>query len=225
MAPIRSPCRIPNCGHLSHGYSPLCTGHKKANIRNGHPLQVPIERRQLRPYVEKVEARRARNPDSEAWAILQRRWQGLVDQARRILRDYYEVGRALPRRDIQAAQQVDRIAKEVDSDKVVNTALALGLMWRQEPRAFRSDKAFDFQLVRAIRRLAPTNVGTWWNPKTKKSQGYYKDLSLRTNEDLAAWLKAVFLDAMARIAALEEREGDQEAIQKQRLADAFEAMQ
>ena len=109
-------CRAPGCHGAAHGYSPFCQNHKQALRRHGAPTQEGVTVHELRPYVALVEARKAKNPDSEAWTILMARWGVVQDHARATLQRFSE-GHAGGRADRLAAHHLLRVTEE---EKVPN---------------------------------------------------------------------------------------------------------
>lgn len=87
---------------------------------------------------------------------------GVVDHARRILAHFERggVGRSYERR---AAYEVTRLADATKPRDVVVAALAMFVMLELEPRRFRDDQAFRFQLVRRVRAPGDVNAGLSWD--------------------------------------------------------------
>lgn len=209
---------------MSSGYSTLCRQHKQAQRRHGSPTQSGVTTQELRPYVALVDARKTKNPTSEAWAILQGRWGVVVDSARSTLQRYAE-GHASQRAAVQAAHHLCNLADNVDPWVVIRTALAMFILREQQPRRFTSDAAFDFQLVRRILRLAPTNAGTYWDHKENRSRKVYRDVPPRVIRSLAAPLKEAFGAPGLMLAAKEREDALRGPEQRRRLADAMGEMQ
>jgi hypothetical protein len=217
-------CAVAGCTSMTIGYSRLCRSHRATQVRHGHPLQTGVTGFELRPHLRMVESRQAKSPESPAWAIIKERWSRVVEQARQTI-GLYASGMPSVRHQVQAAEQVRSIADVVPPDRVMQTALAMFLMLDAEPRRFRSDQAFTHQLVRMVRKLAPTSHGSYWDPKTRRAKKVYRDLPPRTAAVLAPQLVEAFGAAGLQLAGVERRaKVDHAAIERQRLADAIEAL-
>lgn len=87
-------CAARSCTEGTTGYSTLCDNHKHIQRRHGHPEQDGITVHRLKPYLKRVEARRAKNIDSAAWSILEARWGALQGHAQSILAEW-STGKAM----------------------------------------------------------------------------------------------------------------------------------
>ncbi|RTL16341.1 MAG: hypothetical protein EKK52_18580 [Burkholderiales bacterium] len=216
-------CAARGCTEGTTGYSTLCDNHKHIQRRHGHPEQGGITVHRLRPYLKRVEARRAKNKDSDAWSILEARWSALEAHAQGILAEWAS-GKAMVSAQVQAAQQLQALSGSVPPSTIVNTALAMFLMRDAEPRRFASDRAFDFQLVRRVRGLAPVNAGSYWNHKAQRTTKVYRDLPPRVAELLGRQLREAFGLAGFMLAEKERAEEAKAQDQQRRLAEALEAL-
>lgn len=107
---------------------------------------------------------------------------------------------------------------------MINTALAMFLLWEQSPSRFMSDKAFNFQLARRVRGLAEANAGSHWSAKEGRIKRTYKDTPPRALECLAESLKVAFGVAGMRLAELEKKEAEGLKAERQQLNDALKEM-
>ena len=221
---IQRQCIATGCKALTAGYSTFCRKHKTAKARHGDPLQASVSATRLAPYLRRIQARYSANSGSAAWSMLAKRWAVIVEDALSTL-EAYQQGAASVRHHVQAAEQVRTIATAVDPLKVVHVALAVYLIADVEPRAFRSDRGFDWQLVRRVRSLAPVNIGTTWNSKTGLMTRAYRDVPPRVTAVLAGQLKEAFGSAGLQLAGLERHRIDPKEAERQRLAEAIEALQ
>lgn len=220
---MTKPCAAPGCLEATAGYSTLCHQHKQVQRRHGHAAQVGVTVHALRPYGVRVAARRAKNRDSNAWVILGQRWEVVVEHSRQTLANF-GAGQADLRHSVQAAEQVRNLADSVPPEAVVQTALAMFLYRDDQPRRFRSDRAFDFQLVRRVRGLSTLNAGTYWDGESKRNKMVYRDLPPRTTEALAGALKDAFGLAGVMLAGKERQEAALAHEDQHRLAQALEAL-
>lgn len=219
-----STCAAPGCPEGTSGYSTLCRQHKQAQRRHGSPTQRGVTSQELRPYVSLVDARKVKNPNSDAWSILQGRWGVVVDAARATLQRYAE-GQASQRTAIQASHHIRNLADNVNPWEVISTAIAMFILQDQHPRRFTSDTAFDFQLVRRVLRLAPTNAGTYWDSKENRSRKVYRDVPPRVIRTLALPLKEAFGAPGLMLAAKEREDSAKASDVRKRLTAALEGLE
>lgn len=216
-------CQLNGCGEKTAGYSKLCQRHKQNQHRHGEAQQRAITKAELRPYGVLVEARKAKNPDSEAWRLLSSRWTAVVDGAGVTLQRYAE-GQVSNRIALRAAHQIVTVASATEPWEVVRTVLAMYLMRDQQPRRFTSDIAFNFQMVRRVRGLAPANAGTYWDPKEGRSRRVYRDVPPRVVAAMAQVLNDALGAAGLMLAQKQRQETDKAAEERHRLADAMESL-
>jgi hypothetical protein len=213
-------CVAQGCSESAAGYSTLCRQHKQAQRRHGSPIQHAVTSQELGPYVALVEARKSKNPKSEAWAILESRWATVGEVSRSTLQRYAE-GQASQRYAVQAAKLIRNVGENVEAWTVVKVALAMFILQDQQPRRFTSDEAFDFQLVRRVLRLAPVNAGKYWNQRDGKVKKVYRDVPPRTIRTIATLLKETFGGPGLTLAAKEREEAEKGADERRRLANAL----
>lgn len=213
-------CAATSCTSLAAGYSTLCSGHRKTKTRHGHHGQLAISAARLAPYLRRVVARYEANVSSDAWSILAKRWSVVVEDAMRTL-EGYQAGTPSVRHRVRAADQVRTLDGLGDPIAVVHVVLAMYVLADAEPRAFCTDKGFDYQLVRRVVRLAPVNSGSYWNSKAGRSTRVYRDLPPRVVEALADLLKGAFGLAGLQLAGLERNRVDPSEVERKRLADSI----
>ncbi len=209
---------------MATGYSTKCSAHKRAHVRHGHPLQAAISVHQLRPYVARVVARQQRNSASEVWPALDQRWAGLVEGAGQMLARYGN-GEPSYMPDVKAAHHVRSLSGAVVPAVVVQTILAMYLLQDDQPRLFRDDRAFDFQMVRRVRLLAPSAAGSYFDHRTGRSKKVYKDVPSRVTEILAASFKAVIGGTGVHLAGLERRDAEEKVKARDQFRQALGALQ
>lgn len=187
-------------------------------------MQVGVTSHELRPYVALVEARKAKNPHSEAWSILLNRWEVVIDSASTALQQYSK-GQPSNRITVVSAHHLSNVAKHSTPWEIIKTVLAMYILQDQQPNRFRSDEAFDFQLVRRVLRLAPTNAGSYWDNLENRTKKVYKDVAPRVIRALSAPLKEAFGAAGLTLAFKEREEAQRAADERQRLAHALGSLQ
>lgn len=199
-------CRSPGCtAAASSRYSVYCPSHKARARRHGADDQRGISKNELKPYVQLVRDRITKNQKSEAWACLGRNWEAVVQHARGIIDQF---ARGLPGAvyELKAAQQAVRLAEAVPASDVYETAIAMYVMQELDPRRFRSDNAFQTQMVRRVRGLSDVNAGTYFDHRSSRTRRVYRDLTPRATAILAQWLVQAFGAAGIRVAGLERTE-------------------
>ena len=109
-------------------------------------------------------------------------------------------------------------------DAVIDTALAMFLLWEQSPHRFMSDKAFNFQLARRVRGLAEANSSSHYSATEGRIKRTYKDTPPRVLDCLAESLKVAFGIAGMRLAELEKKDVEGLKAERQQLNDALKEM-
>lgn len=180
-------CRAPGCGKPATRYGHFCTTHKSRWRRHGDAGQAGITKKVLKPYVDLVRARIAKNPDNSIWATCDDRWRAVVDHAKGILA---EASRSVPggRYERTAAKAVARLGADVEPRVVVETVLAMYMMMDLEARRFRSDSAFRTQLVRRVMRLSEVNAAEWHDHQTGRVRRTYRDFTPGASDVISGWL-------------------------------------
>jgi hypothetical protein len=183
-------------------------------------LQEAISTRDLAPFLKVVALRIEKNQQSPLWLKLEERWALLIDHAKRLVAASQRT--ATIKHERRAAQELIKLAEQVEAQEVIQTALAMFIIQDQRPRDFRSDDAFRFQLVRRVRALTDVNVGTWWDDKNKRVKRVYRDLPIQTTSIIGHWLAETFGGAGLRLAELERADLEK---QKDAVADYQKALE
>jgi hypothetical protein len=217
-------CRISACGNVTATrWATYCTKHRNSNRRHGHPDQEAVKKTTIAPYVDSVRQRILRNPTSEAWELIAQRWAVLVNHCSELVAAY---GRGQPsqRNHRQAASAILRVSQQATQWQVIETCLAMFLHQDQQPRFYRSDRAFRFQLARRVHGLAETSVGAWFNAKTGKVTKVYRDMAQRTTELLGRYLADAFGVAGLQLARIERTKAQDTQQRTIKLHSAMEAL-
>ena len=216
-------CKVPGCTKTVAGHSTMCTGHRQASSRHGHPLQVSVTKHELQPYMRLVKARVAKNAGSELWPMLRQRWDRAMTEAHDCI-DLAQSGQPYIRWHMKAADVVREVGGSVPVDDLIETALAMFTYRADQPRRFVDDRAFDFQLCRRIRGRSSRLAGRTWNQKLKRSQIVYRDFPQRVTEVLAVILKDVFGLAGLYVAEKEGAEIQQKVDKARQFTDALQSL-
>jgi hypothetical protein len=201
-------------------FAAFCGPHRTALRRHGAPDQKAVTKARLAPYLRIVKARIARNPDNVAWVTLDERWRALVDHAHGVLKTFAS-GRAGVRFERIAAQEVVKLAKEVEARAVVEVTAAMVVMQEFEPRAFRSDDAFWLQLTRRVRSLTDLHFGESWDNKRQRVRRHYRDISPKAAVIMGRWLAEMLGVGGQHIARVELAEREKTAKEQVGLHDAL----
>jgi hypothetical protein len=216
-------CSALHCAEPVAGYSTLCESHKRTLRRHGHALQKGITVLELKPFQDRIQARRAKNPANPTWELLRGRWEALTAHAKATL-DVYAKGSPAISYERQTAEQLGTLRTTVPVDAVIDTALAMFLLWEQSPHRFMSDKAFNFQLARRVRGLAEANSGSHYSATEGRIKRTYRDTPPRVLDCLAESLKVAFGVAGMRLAELERLDEQKLADKKLELTAALKEM-
>lgn len=216
-------CNVPRCSEVATGYSTLCNRHKAVQRRHGHPEQLGVTVQELAPYRKRVQQRMSKNKENSAWGILEKRWAMIIEAATAEEAEILN-GRTFVTHQREAQNELIKLANEVPINTLIEISLAMFLLQEEQPRRFKSDEAFDAQLVRRTRALTETNAGTYWDGKTKRVKRVYRDVSPRTLAVMAHYLKAAFGPAGLYVARLEQQEQQQADSEQAALSNALESL-
>jgi hypothetical protein len=198
-------CRLPHCGKEAGGYGTLCYTHKRRSRRHGHPEQESIAVPELKPLRERIRARINKNETNPTWQLLRDRWMLVEKHADEVAASYAR-GTAFNTHEREAWLNIEQIALHADCMDLIEVVLAMYLLREEQPYRFKSDLAFDGQLVRRVRSLAPCNVGEYRDYKTGKIKRVYRDAKPKTVQIVAHLLKQTFGVAGLTVGRLERSE-------------------
>jgi hypothetical protein len=119
---------------------------------------------------------------------------------------------------------VVKLGEHVGAVEVVETAFALFLLQDQQPRRFRSDQAFRFQLVRRLRGLTALNAGSWFNHKTGRTHRAYCELTPRAVVTIAKWVTEALGGVALYLAKMEREEAEARQQRVNALRSGLEAL-
>jgi hypothetical protein len=213
----RRPCSVRGCMGHSVGFGRLCAYHDKIRRRRGHPEQPPITLRWLKPFKERVQRFLDENGDV-TWSAVRKAWADLATRAaNRLL--------AIERRMIcvtyerRALQELVSGNQNVPEDDAIITLLAFGLIFQEEPGAFRSHQAFLAEVARRFRAMNPSaHLSYFKNGKTRRVP---KDLTARTVQYLGRTLAEGFAVYGVHIGVEMERRAKESDQTKQKVLDAI----
>ena len=216
-------CTVMRCAELSSGFSTHCDSHKRTLRRHGHPEQKGITVYELQPFIDRVAARRMKNPGNPTWSLLERRWEALTAHAEATL-GRYATGAPAISYERETAKQLMTLRDSVAANRVIDVSLAMFAYSQQRPSRFKSDRALSFQLSRRVRALATVNIGSHRSAKDGRVKRTYRDISPRVLDCLAASLTMAFGVAGLRLAELEMKDALGVNAERQELHDALKDM-
>jgi hypothetical protein len=212
-------CAVPGCGHPRTARGHFCNTHRSRQRRHGHAQQEGITATALAPYRKLIRDHVKRNATSSAWVQLDHYWRNLIEACEQELEALRN--RAVTRWERKALEHLAAMKDLVQPREVVETVLAMYALQHFEPRRFRSDEAFRFQLVRRVLALAPVNVGSYYDHKSRRVKRVYRDLPPRLTRAISGHLVNTFGASGLHVAALEMTRKEQEAKQKEELRTAL----
>lgn len=213
----RSPSRTSN----GHSWGTLCTAHRRADRRHGDPLQRPILKAHLTPYLKSLSRRRRNTKTAPIWNMLPARWELLLARAKGIMDDR-EAGVAGNRWENLAAEEIRRVALQAKPEDAWQVACATFMLQEYDPRRFVSDRSFRFQLGRQVRHLAEANRGSFYDHTTGRVKFAYRDPNPRVAEKIGEWLAEAFGVAGMRFAALDRIDMENKAQERETFYGALE---
>lgn len=217
---MNHPCRVPGCGApASSQYSPHCKRHKSNLRRQGGVTQRSISKTELAPYLDRVRARAARNPNSSLWGILDDAWAAEVATAQTDAN-----ARVANRYQRQAAREVTNIASDASSREIGIISIAMFMLRHDQPRRFETDRAFWQQISRRVRALSQRHVGIGFNHQTGSNYRLYREITPRAAILLGHILGRCFGVAGIQMAELEQRERDAARQTAQSISNAIKEL-
>lgn len=217
-------CEVTGCREYPAGWSTLCEAHKRAKRRHGHAEQTGVTGHELKPYLRRVAARRAKNAGNPLWQLLQARWEALTGHAAATLAGYAS-GAVAVSYEKQTAEQLMTLRDAVPGYAVIDAALAMYVYGEDRPGRFKSDQAFNFQLARRVRGLARANAGSHWSAKEGREKRTQRDIPPKVLGCLAESLRVAFGVPGLKLAAMDRADASGLLIERQQVSDAMEAMQ
>ena len=213
-------CRVSGCRRRTSRWGAYCNTHKSRDRRHGDPNQQTITAADLKPYLKAVRARIERNEGRPLWPLLDQRWNALLDHCRGYLA-MCERGVPFQKDHRTACYQLTRLAEYGEPRAVVETVLAMYMLLDQDPRRFRSDRSFRFQLVRRVRGLSDVNAGEYYDHHSGKVKRVYRDLAPRAAEQFAKLVIDALGLAGVHLAGLERQQAEQKKVVVQNYHEAL----
>lgn len=154
-------CRVSGCYRPSTKFSHLCEYHRNVDRVHGDPCQKGITKAELRPYLNTVREYVARRSGPRVGVVISRDWERVVHDAVQVLDDA-DRGRPQGSHARKAAQVVVAVSREHHAMDVALLGMALGYFYADRPGRWASDRGFQYQAVRMLRRLARGETDYTW---------------------------------------------------------------
>lgn len=213
-------CTVPHCQKpTTSEYSPHCKHHKSTNRRHGAPDQTGINKTELNPYLERVQARISKNPNSLLWPNLDDAWAAITEEATAVSNK--RVGNRYAR---SAAHEFLNINADAQPREIVITALAMFILWHERPSRFVDDRAFRMQLARRVRALSTRHRGVAYNHTTGKQRPVYREMTPKAGSLIGQRLALAFGFAGIQLAELDKRDRQTAEQSRQSIIDAIKEL-
>lgn len=210
-------CETPGCTRQAYrilrgnysGFGRRCNNCKQRWRRNGDARQIIVRTLEVQKWVKRLKVLLRQQADMEKMETYLRDVATRIEDAARSP----EAVEALPHSDgrpspwvalwkQRAVDEILRVLKESDAVESGILVAATFLMRDQERHRFVTDRAFDFQLCRLWRGQAGLAWGTWYNHRTGRTSGYYRELPPRVAEEIVQYLKTAYSRFAGRVVTL-----------------------
>jgi len=178
----------------------------------------------LQPFKDRVMDRWVDQNKFVKWDAVEQRWQIIVTHAESIMAAFY-AGRAGNTHERTAATTVLQLAKDVPVREIVVTVAAVYLHQRAFPSFYVNDRAFRFQLVRALRRLTRAHAGAWFDHVSNRTKYVYKDPHYKAVEWIASWVMQGLGPVGVYLCRKEDALEEEERKARQSFSDALSSVQ
>lgn len=216
-------CKAPGCGARTKTFGRYCNRHHSHFRRHGAADQQAITVAELKPFRRLVKACIERNAENPLWANSEANWRAVVNHARGILARFQR-GRAGFRFERLAAEEVIRLAENVEPREVCEMVWAVYLLEDNDPHRFRSNDAFRTQLVRRVRGLTRTNAGQWKDTATGRVKMAYRELSPKVAATMAGWIVQALGGVGVVLARLERNQREEKQRRTEVMAEAVRTL-
>ena len=210
-------CETPGCTRSARriiradyvGFGRRCHNCNQRWRRQGDAQQIIVRKPEVKKWIKRLKLLLRQRADMQKMETYLRDVAARIEDAARSPEAVEAVphsdGRPSPwvsRWRQRAVEEILRVLKETDPVESGLLVAALFLMREQERHRFVTDRAFDFQLCHHWRGQAGKAWGTWYNPKTEKTHGYYRDLPPRVAEEIVQYLKTAYSRFAGRVVTL-----------------------
>jgi hypothetical protein len=153
----------------------MCENHRQRSRRHGAPTQARITKKDVRPYVRRARQIIERDTSGRIEAALREIHTILKDHTGSVVMDA-ERGRWVSKWEARSARETLNVLSDTDPVECGLTVGAMFLLRLHDPRLFKTDRGFVFQLVRQFRALTDLSYGSFYNYRTGKTKKTYRDL-------------------------------------------------
>ncbi|RWP11018.1 hypothetical protein [Mesorhizobium sp.] len=160
----RSMCRVDGCYRASAKFSHLCEYHRNVNRVHGDPRQSGVTKTELKPYQNAIREYLARRSGPSAEAVIRKDWGRVAGRAEEFL-EAANRGRPHNVHERRAAQIIVSVGKNYHAMEIAILCMALGYFYAAQPRRWASERGFQYQAARMLRRLAQGETDYTWRPE------------------------------------------------------------
>lgn len=218
-------CEVTGCfNEVTSRYSRLCEKHKKVKRRNGDPRQETIRKHTLEPFVKQVREIIRKDKTGKIEIGLMKIRDGLRSQAQDRLDRFYRKGEAMVSYNVKTAAELEKVLKDTDAVTCGCTIAAMYLLQENNPRLFKTDIGFRFQLARIFRGLSDMNKGSYYNHKTGKTQRAYRDIPPKVMQGIADALVSMYGSFIAHILNRVRQEAAEKEMPQKLIKEGFESI-
>lgn len=212
-------CRA--CGRETKRLSGSCGKCERNKRENGHPAQRAVTKRELSEHLKLVlKCRKRTASQATEWAALDAQWGHIVDHARAVVAESRS-GRAYLSTELRAANEVLRLARDVEAQQVTDVSLAMWSLNLNDGRMLKDDHSFLVQWVRQVRKLGTVALGQRWDDRQQRVRRMYVCVPPSAVKVFAGWLKAAYAHAGVTFARAERERHERELEEKARVKAAI----
>lgn len=214
-------CEVPGCTHPARSnLARYCESHRQRWRRHGAPTQATIDKNDLNPFVRRARELLKRDTSGQVTAYLVQLHRRMTDYAAGILSDYAR-GRPMNRYSVHAAKELREVLDNTDPVECALTVAGMLLMLEHDPRRFRTDRGFTFQLVRRFRGQTDTAIVRYSDHRTGASKTVYRDLPVKVVETLGANLREGYARFVMHVVQADRKEMERKRHAETTLDAAF----
>lgn len=185
------PCSVQACSQprVQGSASRFCARHRYARKVHGDPLQAPLRLpaiHAMAAQVRRVYSRLSPSKRAELPRVAHRYCKPFHDFLLSCANGTSELGDSRWARE--PAERLVRVFNDAAPLEVLTRCTALFLLRERQPYLFASDRAFQFQFVRGVRKLSSVADGTFWNSRAQRVQPVVKEIPQRVQVTMASWL-------------------------------------
>lgn len=224
-------CAVSGCSGKPTGYHTRCPKHHHAYHTHGHELQKPVRIKDLRSQLRRLESYAKTSGGASALKMIEDQY---VRIARGAVADFeaaeartLETGIRIKDLPYQANLLIAGVYRDKDHRTVVLQLMALGMLWMEDPRFFKSDRSLKCQATAIFLKGSSVMTTSKWNHKQGKKVSKRLHISTKARDYLGDLLVHMIVQYGAKLIhhwkqeADRKREHDRQIMQAIRSAPAL----